>query len=69
MATTLQCRELLRATREVDFCHEDRRRADAAVAQMFLRRQWQTAVHRSRKLAYLISRTVSQKFDPRVTQQ
>jgi hypothetical protein len=55
MATTLQCREFLRAIREVDLCYEDRRRADAAVAQMFLHRQWQTAVHRSRKLAYLIS--------------
>jgi hypothetical protein len=34
VATTLQCRELIRAIREVDLSHENRRRADAAVVRM-----------------------------------
>jgi glycosyltransferase involved in cell wall biosynthesis len=51
MATTLQCRELLAAVREADLSPGERRQANAAVARMFLRRQWLTVARRSRKLA------------------
>jgi Glycosyl transferase family 2 len=54
VATTLQCQELLAAVREADLSPGDRRQARAAVARMFLRRQWLTSAHRSRKLVRLL---------------
>jgi glycosyltransferase involved in cell wall biosynthesis len=59
VATTLQCRELLAAVREVDLSPRERRQASAAVARMFLRRKRATATHRSRKLAGLVSHAVA----------
>lgn len=50
VATALQCRELLKGVREAELGPEERRRAGAAIARMYLRRQHQTAVHRGRKL-------------------
>jgi glycosyltransferase involved in cell wall biosynthesis len=58
VATTLQCRELLATVREVDMGRGDRRQAQAAIARMFVRRQWQTVDHRSRKLVRLVSQAV-----------
>jgi glycosyltransferase involved in cell wall biosynthesis len=58
VATTLQCRELLAAVRETELDPGERRQASAAVARMFLRRQRKTAIHRSRKLARLMSNTL-----------
>jgi hypothetical protein len=55
VATTLECRELLAAVREVDLSPGERRQASAAVARMFLRNKRVTAAHRSRKLAGLVS--------------
>jgi hypothetical protein len=59
LATTLQCRELLAAVREVDLGPGERRQASAAVARMFLRSKRVTAAHRSRKLAGLVSHAVA----------
>jgi hypothetical protein len=59
VATTLQCRELLAAVREVDLGPGERRQASAAVARMFLRSKRVTAAHRSRKLARLVSHAVA----------
>jgi glycosyltransferase involved in cell wall biosynthesis len=50
-ATLLFCRELLTMIAEADLSATDRRRARAAVAQLYLGRQRRTAVHRTRKLA------------------
>jgi hypothetical protein len=58
VATALQCRELLAAVREAELSRGDRRRASAAVAGMFLRRQHTTAVRRSRKVRSLASRAL-----------
>jgi glycosyltransferase involved in cell wall biosynthesis len=55
VATMLQCRELRAAIREADLSPDDRRRADAAVAHLFLRRQRVTAVRRFHKLGVLVS--------------
>jgi hypothetical protein len=54
VATTLQCRELLAAIHEADLSSDDRRQAHVAVARLFLRRQWLTCAHRSRKLVRLV---------------
>ena len=59
MATTLQCRELLAAVREAELSPEERRRAVAAIAGMFLRRQRVTAARRTRKLAGLAPRALA----------
>lgn len=59
VATTLQCRELLVAAREVDLSARERRRASAAIARMFLRRKRVTASHRTRKLAGLVSHALA----------
>jgi hypothetical protein len=59
VATTLQCRELLRAVREADLSPAERRQANAAVARMFVRRKCVTATHRGHKLADLISHAVA----------
>jgi Glycosyl transferase family 2 len=56
VATTLQCRELLVAVREAELEPGERRHADAAIARLFLRRQWLTVAHRSRKLVGLVPR-------------
>jgi glycosyltransferase involved in cell wall biosynthesis len=56
VATVLQCRELAIAVRDAELGPDERRRADAAIARMFLRRQRLTAVHRTRKLAGLVLR-------------
>ncbi|HEY2763824.1 MAG TPA: glycosyltransferase family 2 protein [Pseudonocardiaceae bacterium] len=53
VATALQCRELLRCVREAELSPEERRRARAAVARMYLCRHRKTAVRRSRKLMSL----------------
>lgn len=55
VATALQCRELLAAAGEADLDPAERRRARAAVARMFLRRQCLTAAHRSRRLAGVVA--------------
>jgi glycosyltransferase involved in cell wall biosynthesis len=59
VATTLQCRELLVAAREVDLSPRERRHANAAIARMFLRRKRVTASHRTRKLAGLVSHALA----------
>jgi glycosyltransferase involved in cell wall biosynthesis len=59
VATTLQCRELLLAVREVDLSPSERRQASTAIVRMFLRRKRVTAAHRSRKLAGLVSHAVA----------
>jgi glycosyltransferase involved in cell wall biosynthesis len=59
LATTLQCRELLAAVREAELDPGERRKASAAVARMFLRRQRRTATHRRHKLASLVSYAVT----------
>jgi glycosyltransferase involved in cell wall biosynthesis len=58
VATTLQCRELLAAVREVELSPGERRQANAAVMAMFLRRQRVVAVRRGRKLARIASHAV-----------
>jgi glycosyltransferase involved in cell wall biosynthesis len=58
-ATTLQCRELVGAVREADLDPGERRRANAAIARMFVRRKCVTATRRSRRLADLVSHTVA----------
>jgi glycosyltransferase involved in cell wall biosynthesis len=55
VATTLLCRELLKAVREADLSLGERREARAAVARMFVRRKRVTAAHRTRKLAGVAS--------------
>jgi glycosyltransferase involved in cell wall biosynthesis len=59
LATTLLCRELLKAVREADLSPGERRQARAAVARMFVRRKRVTAAHRTRKLAGLVSHAVA----------
>jgi hypothetical protein len=54
VATTLQCRELLAAVREAQLGPGERRQAHDAIARLFLRRQWFTVTHRSRKLVRLV---------------
>lgn len=56
VATVLQCRELLRCVGDADLTPAQRRRARAAVGQLYLRRQQRTVAHRSRRLARLILR-------------
>jgi GT2 family glycosyltransferase len=62
VATALQCRELLRAVREAELRPDERRRANAGIAKMFMRRQRVTAVHRSRKLAAVLEQTVARQL-------
>jgi Glycosyl transferase family 2 len=59
VATALQCRELLAASREVGLSPSERRQASAGVARMYLRRKRVTTTHRSRKLASLLSHTLA----------
>lgn len=51
MATVLQCRALMAAVAEADLGPDERRKAGAAVAGLFVRRHRVTAAHRCRKLA------------------
>lgn len=55
MATTLQCREILRWMADADLSPRQRSQLRAAVVKMALRRQRRTAVHRSRKLGRLVA--------------
>jgi hypothetical protein len=50
VATTLQCREILRWINSSELTSNQKRHARAAVGQMYLRRQAKTFIHRSRKL-------------------
>jgi glycosyltransferase involved in cell wall biosynthesis len=50
VATTLECREILRWINQCSLTNDQKRQAQAAVGQMYLRRQAKTFVHRSRKL-------------------
>jgi glycosyltransferase involved in cell wall biosynthesis len=59
-ATTLQCREMLRWLKETELTDEQRRTARAAVYRMYLVRQQRVAARRSRKLARMATRLVSQ---------
>ena len=59
VATTLQCRELLAAVREAQLGPRERRQAHDAIARLFLRRQWLTVAHRSRKLVRLVPHAVT----------
>jgi glycosyltransferase involved in cell wall biosynthesis len=52
-ANVLQCRELLAYLRQAELTPSERRRAQAAVGRLYLRRHWATAVHRSRRLGSL----------------
>jgi glycosyltransferase involved in cell wall biosynthesis len=54
VATTLQCRELLAAVREAQLGPRERRQAHDAIVRLFLRRQWFTVTHRSRKCVQLV---------------
>ena len=67
VGTALQCRELLTAVREAELSPGERRRANTAVARMFLRRQRVTAVHRSRKLAALVPQAAARLPGPAST--
>jgi glycosyltransferase involved in cell wall biosynthesis len=58
VASTLQCRELLRWIRDAELTPIQRRRARAAVARMYLRRQQRTAAARVRKLLRLAAALV-----------
>lgn len=57
VATALQCRELLKCVREADLTPEERRHAGVAVARMYLRCKYRTAVRRSRTLIALTRRS------------
>jgi glycosyltransferase involved in cell wall biosynthesis len=59
VALALQSRELLRLVREAGLTPAQRRRADAAVAGWYVRRQGRTAVRRTRKLARLVLKSSS----------
>jgi hypothetical protein len=59
VATTLQCRELLAAVRQMELSAGERRQANAAIARMFLRRKGVIASRRSRKLAGLVSHALA----------
>jgi Glycosyl transferase family 2 len=50
MATTLQCREIVRWINQSNLTDDQKRQARAAVGRMYLRRQAKTLAHRSRKL-------------------
>jgi hypothetical protein len=50
IATTLQCREILRWIGQSGLVDDQKRDARAAVLRMYLRRQARTCVHRGRKL-------------------
>lgn len=50
VATTLQCRELLKCVRDGDLGPGERREARIAVARLHFRRQYLTAIRRSRKV-------------------
>lgn len=52
-ANTLQCREMLRWLDNCDLDRRQRRRARAAVAHMYMKRQRMLAVHRSNKLRHI----------------
>ena len=54
IATALQCRALLRAVEHTDLEPEQRRRARAAVARLYLRRHLRTAIRRGIKLAAML---------------
>jgi hypothetical protein len=59
VATVLQCRELIRCLSDpglADLTPAQRRRARAAVGQMYLRRQQRTMVHRGRRVAAMAGR-------------
>jgi hypothetical protein len=61
IATALQCQALLQALEQASLDPEQRRRARAAVARLYLRRHLRTAISRSRKLtAMLAGRTAGQ---------
>jgi glycosyltransferase involved in cell wall biosynthesis len=64
VATTLECRELLAAIHEADLGPSDRRQAHAAVVRLFLRRQWLTCAHRSRKLVRLVPHPLARPSGP-----
>jgi hypothetical protein len=59
VATTLQCRELLAAVGEAQLSPRERRQAKDAIARLYLRRQWLTVAHRSRKLVQLLPHAVA----------
>ncbi|SEL11806.1 glycosyltransferase family 2 protein [Rhodococcus maanshanensis] len=63
VATTLQCREILRWLAECDLGDQQRRRARLAVARMYARRQRIVVVRRGRKLARIARELV--RDDPR----
>ncbi len=65
MATTLQCRELLRTIAEADLTPSERRHARRSIARFYLRRQVRTGVHRSRKIVRLANGTLSRWGDSR----
>jgi glycosyltransferase involved in cell wall biosynthesis len=64
LATTLQCREILRWVAGLDLSPQQRRQVRAAVVRMHLRRQQRTAVHRSRKLGRLAASMVLPRREP-----
>jgi hypothetical protein len=65
VATTLQCRELLRTIAEAELTPSERRNARRSIAHFFLRRQARTGVHRSRKIVRLANGTLSRWGDSR----
>lgn len=64
-ATSLQCQELLAAVRQAHLDPGERRRANAAIARMFVRRRRVTTARRRRKLVRLVSDAVARP--PRLT--
>jgi hypothetical protein len=54
LATTLQCREIMRWIEQSELADNQKRQARAAVRRMYLRRQARTFAHRGRKLGYMV---------------
>jgi glycosyltransferase involved in cell wall biosynthesis len=63
MATTLQCRELLRTIAEEALTPPERRHARRSIARFFLRRQVRTGVYRTQKIIRLANGTLGQWGD------
>jgi glycosyltransferase involved in cell wall biosynthesis len=58
MATTLECREILRWINAIELSDEQKRQARVAVRQMYLRRQARTYVRRGRKVGRLATSVI-----------
>lgn len=65
VANSLQCWEMLREIEAYGFSPEERRRARLAVARLYMRRHYRSAVHRARRFARLLAwRPATPRFAP-----